>query len=223
MAGRLRRAATHRRREGGGAVATLPPAKRRKQHDAAQGRVGGDQGARRAMARGGRRRLPRQCAARADRARWSPHRRMTVVNARFPWVLFLPLASITEAVGLLLLLSGRGIGWAAVLAPAIGFLAMRGPVRPRFEFMDEGVIFRRSGQSPLLPWDEIASVGLVKAGGRTVLAYRLKPGVAGRKRDPPARGLRAKGLQFAGGHFFDPMACRPPQLPQLFEAHLKPG
>src|SRR5207244_53856 len=87
-------------------------------------------------------------------------------------------ASVTELGGSRLLLGGRGIGWAAVAAPIIGFVAMRGPVRPRFEFMEEGVIFRRSGKSPLLPWDEIAGVGLVKAGGRTVLAYRLKPGVA---------------------------------------------
>ncbi|TMC44330.1 MAG: hypothetical protein E6J25_04060, partial [Chloroflexi bacterium] len=74
----------------------------------------------------------------------------TVINARLPWALFLPLASVTELGGILLLLGGRGIGWAAVAAPIIGFVAMRGPVRPRFEFMEEGVIFRRSGKSPLL-------------------------------------------------------------------------
>ena len=66
---------------------------------------------------------------------------MTVVNARFPWVLFLPLATLTEVGGVVLLLTGRGIGWAAILAPVVGFLAMRGPVRPRFEFNDDGVIF----------------------------------------------------------------------------------
>ena len=146
---------------------------------------------------------------------------MTIVNARFPWVLFLPLASITEAGGVLLLLSGRGIGWAAVLAPVIGFLAMRGPVRPRFEFMDEGVIFRRSGQSPLLPWDEIAAVALVKAGGRTVLAYRLKPGVAVMKRHPGAGFLRAKGLDFDGGYFVDQMTASPQEILDLFQAHLE--
>src|SRR5256886_10073803 len=148
MAGRLRLSATHRSRAGRGALATLPPAERRKQHAAAQGPVGGDQGARRAMARGGRRRLPRQRAARADRARWSPRRRMTVVNARFPWVLFLPLASITEAGGLLLLLSGRGIGSAAVLAPPVGFLAIRGPGRPPFVVIGEGADFPPLGPSP---------------------------------------------------------------------------
>src|SRR5207248_10308409 len=96
----------------------------------------------------------------------------TVVNARLPWALYLPLAGVTELGGLILLLSGHGIGWAAVLAPIIGLLAMRGPVRPRFEFMEEGVIFRRSGQSPLLPWDDFASVPFVNAGGLTLLAYR---------------------------------------------------
>src|SRR5207249_4815108 len=124
LAGHLRLSATHGPGAGRRAVADPPPAKRRTEHDAAKGAVGGNQGARRAMARGGRGRASRQRAAGRDRARWSPRRRVTVVNARFPWVLFLPLASITEAGGVLLLLSGRGIGWAAVLAPAIGFLAM---------------------------------------------------------------------------------------------------
>src|SRR5256885_14389252 len=129
---------------------------------------------------------------------------MTVVNARLPWALFLPLAGVTELGGLILLLSGHGIGWAAVLAPVIGLFAMRGPVRPRFEFMEEGVIFRRSGKSPLLPWDEIAAVALVKAGGRTVLAYRLKPGVAVTKRHPRAGILPANGLDFDGRYLIVP-------------------
>jgi hypothetical protein len=99
-------------------------------------------------------------------------------------------------------------------------LAMRGPVRPRFEFMDEGVIFRRSGKSPLLPWDEIAAVALVKAGGRTVLAYRLKPGVAVMKRHPGAGFLRAKGLDFDGGYFVDQMTASPDEILQIFERHI---
>jgi len=122
----------------------------------------------------------------------------TVVNARLPWALFLPLAGVTELGGIILLLSGRGIGWAAVLAPIIGFLTMRGPVRPRFEFTPEGVIFRRSGKSPLLPWDEIAAVALVKAGGRTVLAYRLKPGVAVMKQLPISALFKTQGCAACG-------------------------
>ena len=43
-----------------------------------------------------------------------------VVNARVPWALFLPLATLTEAGGVLLLWTGHGIGWAAVLAPIPG-------------------------------------------------------------------------------------------------------
>jgi hypothetical protein len=147
---------------------------------------------------------------------------MTVVNARVPWTLFLPLAGITELGGIALLISGRTIGWAAVLAPAIGFLAMRGPVRPRFEFMADGVIFRRSGKSPLLPWHEIAAVALVKASGRTVLAYRLKPGVAVMKRHPGSGFLRAKGLDFDGGYFVDQMTASPEEIRQMFERHLAP-
>ena len=146
---------------------------------------------------------------------------MTVVNARFPWALFMPLAAITEVGGILLLMSGSSVGWAAVAAPIVGFLAMRGPVRPRFEFSDDGVIFRRSGQSPLLPWDEIAAVALVRASGRTVLAYRLKPGILVLKRHPGAGFLRAKGLNFDGGYMVDQMAAEPEEILAIFEEHLK--
>jgi hypothetical protein len=146
----------------------------------------------------------------------------TVINARLPWALFVPLAIVTELGGIILLLSGRGIGWAAVAAPIIGLVAMRGPVRPRFEFTNDGVIFHRSGKSPLLPWEEIAAVGLVKAGGRTVLAYRLKPGVAVMKRHPGAGFLRAKGLDFDGGYFVDQMTASPAEILQIFERHLAP-
>jgi len=97
---------------------------------------------------------------------------------------------------------------------------MRGPVRPRFEFTPEGVIFRRSDKSPLLPWDEIAAVALVKAGGRTVLAYRLKPGVAVMKRHPGAGFLRAKGLDFDGGYFVDQMTASAPEILEIFERHI---
>lgn len=146
---------------------------------------------------------------------------MTTVNARFPWALFLPLAGVTELGGLLLLLSGRSIGWAAIAAPLVGFFAMRGPVRPRFEFTNDGVIFRRSGKSPLLPWDEIAAVSLVKASGRTVLAYRLKPGVAVMKRHPGAGFLRAKGLDFDGGYMVDQMTETPEEILRRFEQHVR--
>jgi hypothetical protein len=146
---------------------------------------------------------------------------VTVVNARFPWALFLPLAGVTEVGGLLLLLSGRSIGWAAIAAPLVGFFAMRGPVRPRFEFTHEGVIFRRSGKSPILPWEEIAAVALVKASGRTVLAYRLKPGVAVMKRHPGAGFLRAKGLDFDGGYMVDQMSATPEEILRRFEQHLR--
>lgn len=146
---------------------------------------------------------------------------MTTVNARFPWALFLPLAGVTELGGLLLLLSGRSIGWAAIAAPLVGFFAMRGPVRPRFEFSNEGVIFRRSDKSPLLPWDEIAAVSLVKASGRTVLAYRLKPGVAVMKRHPGAGFLRAKGLDFDGGYFVDQMTETPEEILRRFEQRVR--
>jgi hypothetical protein len=143
-----------------------------------------------------------------------------VVNARFPWVLFLPLAAMTEVGGLLLLRNGDGIGWAAMLAPLVGFIAMRGPVRPRFEFSNEGVVFRKSANSPILPWDEIDDVALVKASGRTVLAYRLKPGISVLKRHPGAGFLRAKGLDYDGGYFVDQMTAEPEEILATFQAYL---
>jgi hypothetical protein len=147
--------------------------------------------------------------------------RPVLVKARFPWMLILPLAAVTEAGGTLLLLSGDPIGWAAIAAPVVGFLVMRGPVRPRFEFYEDGVIFRKSAKSPILPWDELSDVALVKAGGRTVLAYRLKPGVTALKRHPGAGFLRAKGLDFDGGYFVDQMTSDPQAILELFRAHLR--
>jgi hypothetical protein len=147
--------------------------------------------------------------------------KLQVVNARFPWVLFVPLAAMTEVGGILLLRSGDGIGWAAMLAPLVGFIAMRGPVRPRFEFSNEGVVFRKSASSPILPWEEIDDVALVKASGRTVLAYRLKPGVAVLKRHPGAGFLRAKGLEYDGGYFVDQMTADPEEILRLFRSHLE--
>ena len=146
--------------------------------------------------------------------------RQLIVNARFPWALFLPLASLTEVGGLVLLLSGRGIGWAALAAPLVGLVAMRGPVRPRFEFTADGVTFRKSSKSPILPWDELASVALVKGGGRTVLAYRLKPGITVLKRHPGAGFLRAKGLDYDGGYFVDQMTAEPEEVLRIFQSYL---
>jgi hypothetical protein len=145
---------------------------------------------------------------------------MTVVNARVPWVLFLPLAALTEAGGAVLLLTGRPIGWAAIAAPLVGFLVMRGPVLPRFEFTADGVVFRKSAKSPILPWDEIDDVALIRAGGRTVLAYRLKPGITVLKRHPGAGFLRAKGLDYDGGYFVDQMTADPEAILGRFKQHL---
>jgi hypothetical protein len=146
--------------------------------------------------------------------------RPVYVNARFPWVLFVPLASVTELGGVLLLLSGDPIGWAAVAAPVIGFVVMRGPVRPRFEFYEDGVIFRKSAKSPMLPWNELSDVALVRASGRTVLAYRLMPGITALKRHPGGGFLRAKGLDFDGGFFVDQMTAEPAAILELFRSYL---
>lgn len=142
------------------------------------------------------------------------------INARFPWALFVPLGSLTAGIGVLLLLAGRSVGWAAVAAPFVGLLAMRGPIRPRFELTADGVIFRRGARSPMLPWDEVAEFDLVKAGGRAVLAYRLRPEITVLKRHPGAGFLRAKGLDYDGGYFVDQMTAEPEEILKRFRSHL---
>jgi len=144
---------------------------------------------------------------------------LKTIDARFPWTLYLPLAALTAGAGLLIVLSGHGIGWWAVGAPLVGLVAMRGPIRPRFELSEEGVLFRRSPRSPLLPWYEVEEFALVKVGGRTVLAYRLQPGVTVSKRHPGAGYLRAKGLDYDGGYFVDRMTMEPEELVSLFRQY----
>ena len=146
---------------------------------------------------------------------------MQTIDARFPWALFLPLAFITAGIGVLLVMSGRSVGWAAIAAPLVGLLAMRGPIRPRFELTDDGVVFRRGPRSPILPWDEVAEFALVKAGGRAVLAYRLRPGITVLKRHPGAGFLRAKGLDYDGGYFVDQMTLEPERILELFANRLR--
>jgi len=146
---------------------------------------------------------------------------MKTVEARFPWRLYLPLAALTIGAGFLIVWAGYSVGWSAVLAPLVGLIVMRGAIRPRFELNDDGVVFRRGPQSPLLPWDEIADVALVTVGGRSVLAYRLRPGVTVSKRRHPGAGfLRAKGLDYDGGYFVDRMTLDPEKILELFRAHV---
>jgi len=143
------------------------------------------------------------------------------IDAKFPWPLFLPLAFITAGIGILLVIAGRSVGWAAIAAPLVGLLAMRGPIRPRFELTEDGVTFRRGARSPMLPWDEVDQFDLVKAGGRAVLAYRLRPGITVLKRHPGAGFLRAKGLDYDGGYFVDQMTLEPEAILQLFRGRLQ--
>ncbi len=146
---------------------------------------------------------------------------MKTIAARFPWELYLPLAALTAGPGLLIVWSGHPIGWWAVVAPLVGLAAMRGAIRPRFELCQDGVTFRRGPKSPLLPWDEVEEFGLVKAGGRTVLAYRLNPGITvSKQRHPGAGFLRAKGIDFDGGYFVDRMTVEPEEILKVFEDYL---
>jgi hypothetical protein len=134
--------------------------------------------------------------------------------------MFLPFAGATVLGGLVLLATGRGIGWWFVAAPvvAMGFMSLA--IRPRFELTREGVVFRKSAQPSLLPWEEVEAFEMVKAGGRQVIAYRLRQGVTLSRRHPGAGFLRAKGLDFDGGYFADQMSLPGPELLATLQRYL---
>jgi len=143
-----------------------------------------------------------------------------IIRARRPWAMFLPFATLTVLGGALLLLTGREIGLWFLLAPlvAMGFMGLA--IRPRFELSRDGVVFRKAARPSLLRWEEVEVFEMVKAGGRQVIAYRLRPGVAVSRSYPGAGYLRAKGLNYDGGYFADQMELAAPQLLGLLQGYL---
>lgn len=144
-----------------------------------------------------------------------------IVRARRPWAMFLPFAALTMAGGAVLLLSGRGIGWWFIAAPvvAMGFMSLA--IRPQFELTREGIVFRKSARPSLLPWEEVETFALVRGGGRQVIAYRLRAGVALSRRHPGAGFLRAKGLDYDGGYFADQLTMPAGELLATFQRYLQ--
>jgi hypothetical protein len=143
-----------------------------------------------------------------------------VFRARRPAVLVLPFAALTEIAGVAFLLDGLPIGWAVVAAP-LGALLVTGLLfRPTLELTREGVLQRQYPFSSLTRWEVIDHVDITRAGNRTVLAYRLRPGVPPPRRQPAAALLRAAGRPFDGGWFADSLAGRPEEILATVRAHL---
>jgi hypothetical protein len=85
-------------------------------------------------------------------------------------------------------------------------------LRPSLELTREGLLQRQYPFTSLTRWEVIAGLGITKAGNRTVLAYRLAPGIPPPRRQPAAAMLRAAQRPFDGGYFVDSLAGDPDQI-----------
>jgi hypothetical protein len=145
----------------------------------------------------------------------------TSFPARRPTALVLPLALVTEAGGvLILLITGGVIGWFVLAAPVAALLVTGLLFRPRLELVREGVRLRQYPFSSMTRWEVIAQVGLVRAGNRVILAYRLVPGVPPPRRQPAAALLRAARQPWDGGFFADSLTGSPQEVLAAVVAHL---
>lgn len=135
-----------------------------------------------------------------------------VFGARRPAALVLPLAAVTEAAGVLCLLSGATIGWFICAAPVTALLFTGAILRPSLELTREGVLQRQYPFSSLTRWEVIDALGVTRAGNRMVLAYRLVPGIPPPRRQPAAALLRTAERPFDGGWFVDCLAGDPEEI-----------
>jgi len=121
----------------------------------------------------------------------------------------LPLAAVTEAAGIAFVVAGAPIGWFVMAAPAAALIATTLLFRPTLELTREGVVQRQYPFSTLTRWEAISDVGIVRAGNRVLLGYRLVPGIPPPRRQPAAALLRAAGARYDGGYFADSLAAKP--------------
>lgn len=146
-------------------------------------------------------------------------RERIVFRARRPAALVLPLATVTEAGGVLCLLNGATIGWFICAAPAVALIATGLVLRPSLELTREGLLQRQYPFSSLTRWEVIEEVGITRAGNRLLLAYRLAPGIPPPRRQPAAAMLRAAQRPYDGGYFVDSLAADPEQILATVEAY----
>ncbi|HEY4869796.1 MAG TPA: hypothetical protein VII79_07300 [Candidatus Dormibacteraeota bacterium] len=132
-----------------------------------------------------------------------------VFRARRPAALVIPLALVTEGAGIVCIVAGATIGWFIVAAPVLTLLVTGLLLRPALELTRNGLLQRQYPFSSLTRWEVIQQVGVVRAGNRIVLGYKLTPGTPPPRRQPAAALLRAAGAPYDGGYFADSLAARP--------------
>jgi hypothetical protein len=144
-----------------------------------------------------------------------------VFPARRPVALVLPLALVTETGGVICLLSGATIGWFIIAAPLLALLVTGALLRPTLELTRDGVVQRQYPFSSLTKWEVIQEFGVVRAGNRIVLAYRLAPGIPPPRRQPAAALLKAADAPFDGGYFADSLAADPQEILQVVQRYVE--
>jgi hypothetical protein len=132
-----------------------------------------------------------------------------VFRARRPVALVLPLMAVTEVAGVICLLIGGTIGWFIMAAPLVGLGMTAVVVRPALELTRDGLILRQYPYSSLTKWDVIESVGVVKAGNRTILGYKLHDGIPPPRHQPARTLLVAVNSPYDGGWFADSLMGGP--------------
>lgn len=143
-----------------------------------------------------------------------------VFKARRPAALVLPLALVTEIAGIICLVFSAPIGWFIVAAPVGTLFVTALMFRPTLELTQEGLLQRQYPFSSLTRWESITQVGIVRAGNREILAYRLAEGVPPPRRQPAAAMLRAAGIDYDGGFFADSLAGDSNAVLATVEAYL---
>ena len=144
-----------------------------------------------------------------------------VFRARRPVALVIPLLAVTEIAGVVCLLIGATIGWFVMAAPVIGLVTTAVVVRPSLELTRDGLVLRQYPYSSLTRWDAIESVGIAKAGNRTILAYKLVPDVPPPRHQPARDLLLAVSAPYDGGWFADSLAGGPDEALAVVSRYLK--
>jgi hypothetical protein len=144
-----------------------------------------------------------------------------VFRARRPVALVLPLFAVTEIAGIICLLIGATIGWFIMAAPLIGLATTAVVLRPALELTRDGLVQRQYPYSSLTRWDVIDSVGIVKAGNRVILAYKLVPDVPPPRHQPARDLLVAVNAPYDGGWFADSLAGGPDEALAVVTRYLE--
>jgi hypothetical protein len=147
-----------------------------------------------------------------------------VFRARRPVALVLPLFAVTEVAGVICLLIGATIGWFIMAAPLVGLATTAVVLRPTLELTRDGLVQRQYPYSSLTRWDVIANVGIVRAGNRVILGYKLVPDVPPPRHQPAAELLREVNAPYDGGWFADSLAGGPDEALAVVTRYLQePG